>query len=151
MLHGLAFNPQGELFIADIGSNRIVRYLFDSEGNPVSNGEVAASSGPIGVAFSPTGELFVTTHYDGSIYRFLFDGSGTAIPNGFIEQAEYLGGVAIFDRSRAGWFEDFEPYATGSFPSANWTNSGNAAATIEAGSGLSGSQSLKLFGVLGDC
>jgi hypothetical protein len=149
-LHGLAFNAQGELFIADVYNNRLVRFTFDGEGNPVANGTIPVPGGPVDVAFSSAGELFVSTAFGGGLQRSFLDASGNAIPNGSIP-FEHLGGVAIFDRSRLGWFDDFESYSAGSFPSANWTNSGNTQAFVEAGSGLTGSNDLKLFGVLGSC
>jgi len=51
----------------------------------------------------------------------------------------------------SGWFDDFESYAAGSFPSAAWTNSGNTAVAVEAGTGVGSSQSLKTYGIVGGC
>ena len=50
-----------------------------------------------------------------------------------------------------GWFDDFESYTAGTFPSPAWTNSGNTAAVVEAGTGVAATKGLKLFGVLGSC
>jgi hypothetical protein len=94
-LHGLAFNEGGELFIGGIYANKVFRYTFDLEGNPIANGAIEVFGGPIGVAFSPEGELFVGNHFSGGIARFLFDGDGNAIPNGTIETS-HMGGLAIY-------------------------------------------------------
>jgi hypothetical protein len=50
-----------------------------------------------------------------------------------------------------GWFDDFESYEPGTFPSSHWSNSGSTAAVIDDAQSVSASQSLKLVGVLGDC
>jgi len=49
------------------------------------------------------------------------------------------------------WSDDFESYPPGGFPSATWTNSGNTAVAVEAGTGVGGSQSLKAYGIVGGC
>lgn len=95
-LHQLTFNTDGELFVADLGTDRVFRLLFDDRGNPVDNGNIGVPGGPNGVAFSALGELFVTSHFTGQIWRFLFDDAGSAIPNGFTQTADTLGGVAIW-------------------------------------------------------
>ena len=100
-LHGLGFNAQGELFIADPDNNRLVRFTFDGSGNPVSHGTISVSGGPIDVAFSPTGELFVSCHFGGGLQRFLFDQNDTAVPNGSVPFV-HLGGVAILDTALLG-------------------------------------------------
>jgi hypothetical protein len=92
--HGLTFNAQGELFVADPYSDLVFRFLFDGLGNAVENGTISVPGGPLGVAFSSAGELFVTGHVTGGISRFLFDVNGDAIPNGFTP-TDYLGGPAI--------------------------------------------------------
>jgi sugar lactone lactonase YvrE len=93
-LHGLAFNAQGELFIADLDMNRVSRYTFVN-GNPVFNGSLDVADGPVGVAFSSSGELFVSSHFGGRLTRFLFDAAGTAVPNGVTTTPEPLGGLAL--------------------------------------------------------
>ena len=100
-LHYLGFDAKGELFVADPGTDRVFRFLFDSSGNPVENGIISVPGGPLGVAFSPRGELFVTSHFTGLISRFVFDDNGNPIPNGFTSAADNLGGVAIFGPLRA--------------------------------------------------
>jgi hypothetical protein len=94
-LHGLTFNSQGELFIGDIHTNQVFRYLFDISGSAISNATIFTPGGPIGVAFSSEGELFVSLHFSGGILRFLFDSSGNATANGF-EPTTQLGGLAVF-------------------------------------------------------
>ena len=85
---GLAFNKQGELFVArDKATSKgiIYRYIFDQSGNPVLNGTISAEfgQGPHGIAFSPAGELFVPD-LSGYVHRFLFNSNGDATPNGII-------------------------------------------------------------------
>lgn len=94
-LHGVALSAQGELFVADVDTARVFRFLFDSAGNPVSNGTISVPGDPVGVAFSSVAELFVTRHSSGGISRFLFDGAGNAISNGFIATPQ-MGGPAVF-------------------------------------------------------
>src|SRR2546426_2309160 len=72
LLHGLAFSPSGELFVADGGTDTVFRFLFDATGLPIANGTITVAGGPIGVSFSAAGELFVTSHFPGGISRFLF-------------------------------------------------------------------------------
>jgi hypothetical protein len=50
-----------------------------------------------------------------------------------------------------GWFDDFESYQLGQFPSPPWINSGNNQAYVDNTESVSPSQSLKLFGVVGGC
>ena len=94
-LHGMTFSDSGELFLCDIGTNRVFRYLFDGAGNAIANGDIFVLGGPIGADFSADGELFVSLHFSGGISRFLFDPSGNPIANGFTP-TDTLGGLAIF-------------------------------------------------------
>lgn len=48
------------------------------------------------------------------------------------------------------WLDDFESYPVGTFPSS-WTNSGNSNAFVTDAKSVSGSQSFKLFGIVGGC
>lgn len=85
-LEGLAFNEEGELFVARVWSNlAIYRYIFDGSGKPVPNGTIPANfgRGPHGLTFSPSGELFVSDA-NGYIHRFLFNSTGNAVSNGKI-------------------------------------------------------------------
>jgi len=47
------------------------------------------------------------------------------------------------------WSDGFESYSAGFWPSANWTNSGNDSGYVDNGIYHSGTQSLKLYGVVG--
>jgi choice-of-anchor C domain-containing protein len=49
------------------------------------------------------------------------------------------------------WFDGFENYATGAFPSPNWTLSGNSDIRVDSSVRASGSQSVRLQGVVGGC
>ena len=57
----LTFSPGGELFVADHLNGTVLRFLFDDNGSPVSNGTISVE-GAIASAFSSTGELFVSSH-----------------------------------------------------------------------------------------
>ena len=96
---GIAVHPfTGEVFVTQCcGVNRIDRYIFDSAGNPVSNGSISGNglANPHGMAFSQSGELFVADPDSGSVSRFIFDGAGNAIPNGLIEGNDGAIGVAF--------------------------------------------------------
>ncbi|MFN8439176.1 MAG: beta-propeller fold lactonase family protein [Caldilineaceae bacterium] len=94
-LHGIAFSANNELFVTDLDTNLIYRFLFDGSHNLVSNGSIPVAGGPIGLAFSPTGELFVTSHFAGGITRFTFDTQGNAVQNGSMLPTNQLGGAAI--------------------------------------------------------
>jgi uncharacterized protein (TIGR03437 family) len=50
-----------------------------------------------------------------------------------------------------GWFDDFESYPNGRFPSPNWSYSGNSDIRIDNSVRVSGNQSVRLFGLLGAC
>ncbi len=52
---------------------------------------------------------------------------------------------------QSSWHEDFESYATGSFPSQNWTYSGNSDIKIDSTIYISGNKSVRLLGVIGSC
>jgi len=51
----------------------------------------------------------------------------------------------------AGWFDNFESYALGSFPSPNWQASGNNGTSIVDAEHEFSTQSVQLFGELGAC
>ena len=94
-LHGIAVDSDGELFVADLGTDRVFRFVLSSNGTATPNGQINITGGPNGVAFSPEGELFVTSHFTGTISRFLFNASGTAVSNGTVPTSGTLGGIAI--------------------------------------------------------
>lgn len=127
--HMLAFSPKGELFIPDLGTDRVFRLLFDGLGNPVANGTIPVSGGPVGIAFSSDDELFVTSHFSGIISRFLFDESGNAIPNGIIPTGNNMGDTGIAPMTKVIKIGiDIKP---GSFPnSINLKSKGNIPVAI---------------------
>jgi len=49
------------------------------------------------------------------------------------------------------WLDNFESYPLGSFPSANWTPSGNNGTSIVNSTSTSPTQSVQMFGVVGGC
>jgi hypothetical protein len=83
-VHGLAFNPPGELFAANLFADVISRFTFDGNRNAIAHGTIGASAGSSleGLAFSPSAELFASTY--SAISRYRFDASGNAIANGVI-------------------------------------------------------------------
>lgn len=50
-----------------------------------------------------------------------------------------------------GWFDDFEGYGVGQFPSSGWTYSGNSSISIDNTQNVSGSKSVRLYGTVGGC
>jgi hypothetical protein len=78
-----------ELFVAQRFGGNVLRFVFDSSGNPLGNGIIAsglASGAPRGIAANPaTGELFVSQCCGvDQINRYVFDAGGNAVPNGSI-------------------------------------------------------------------
>jgi RHS repeat-associated protein len=67
-----------------------------------------------------------------------FTNSGTVIAN------------YVFSSS-GGWIDDFQSYALGSFPSANWTPSGNNGTQIVGSPVTHSSKSVQLYGQVGAC
>jgi hypothetical protein len=49
------------------------------------------------------------------------------------------------------WFDGFEDYASGAFPSPNWTYSGNSSIQVDSSVRASGNKSVKLYGIVGGC
>jgi len=98
--YGLAFSPAGELFAAD-ASGHLRRFLFNAEGEAVSNGSVSVPIATVlGVAFSNTGEMFVSGLWSNRIYRYLFDEAGKALPHGEVVTGEVgFGMPALFPTS----------------------------------------------------
>ncbi|MGZ8394484.1 MAG: DUF7619 domain-containing protein, partial [Nitrospira sp.] len=64
-----------------------------------------------------------------------------------------LSGLACPEAIRAGttWIEPFESYASETFPSPLWINSGNDDVKIDSQVRFAGQSSLRLFGELGSC
>jgi WD40 repeat protein len=80
---GLAFSPDGELFVNDY--ERIDRFVFDATGQAMPNGSfMVPAVNPGFLEFSPAGELFVASHDDSTILRYRFDAQGNPVGNGTI-------------------------------------------------------------------
>lgn len=82
----LAFNPSGELFVANrawqFNTPSITRFL-NPLGTPIANGTITdpGFARPHGVAFR-NNELFVVNSFSNDNRRFAFDPFGNAVPNG---------------------------------------------------------------------
>ncbi|HEV2135882.1 MAG TPA: NHL repeat-containing protein [Terracidiphilus sp.] len=89
---GLAFGPDGRLYIADTGNSRVV--TFDP-----SNGEQAVTNatasnglaGPLGIAVDGTGNLFVADSSTNKICAFWVTGGITVAPEAFSQPS----GIAV--------------------------------------------------------
>ncbi|MBX7135657.1 MAG: hypothetical protein K1X67_23565 [Fimbriimonadaceae bacterium] len=94
-LHFMRVRFDGELYAADISSNKVFRYRFDALNNPVYVGFVT-SNGAIDVTFSPDGqEMFVSDHFGGGIDRFLYQaGTDSWLYTATIPTTS-LGGIAV--------------------------------------------------------
>jgi hypothetical protein len=78
-----------ELFVAQRFGNDVLRFTFDGNGNPLSNGDITGGLGSTaarGVVANPaTGELFVSQCCGiNQINRYVFDAAGNPVPNGAI-------------------------------------------------------------------
>ncbi|MFN0054206.1 MAG: putative Ig domain-containing protein [Planctomycetales bacterium] len=87
---GITVSPWGELFVTQIGTNSIARFIFDADGVAMPNGIISGVglNNPHDLEFSQWGELFVANpdgYSFGTISRFTFDSSHNASPNGQIE------------------------------------------------------------------
>jgi streptogramin lyase len=70
--HGLAFGPDGNLYVASLDTNAILRYhgqtgAFIDTFIPAGRGEM---EGPVGLVFGPDGNLYVSSFSTDSILRF---------------------------------------------------------------------------------
>lgn len=69
--NGITADPAGNIYLADSGNNRVVKY--DSAGNYVSNFSTGGVSG-IGIALDQTGNFYLSDQFDGTVEKF--DSSG---------------------------------------------------------------------------
>jgi Putative binding domain, N-terminal len=53
--------------------------------------------------------------------------------------------------TETGWFDGFENYVSGAFPSPDWTFSGNSNIQVDSSVRASGNQSVRLYGDVGGC
>jgi DNA-binding beta-propeller fold protein YncE len=85
-----------ELYLAAFQTDRVLRFSFDAQGNPVFKQAIAAT-GALDTAFSPDGqEMFVTNHRNGGITRYRYDADNdTWTPFGDVIPTPSLGGIVI--------------------------------------------------------
>jgi hypothetical protein len=135
-VHGLAFSSSGELFAANLFSDKISRFTFDISKNAIANGTITAPPGSYleGLAFSSSGELFASEY--NQIGRFTFDANGNATSNGIISNPG-TGRLHFINFSSTG--ELFAPAVDESkiylflFSSGNPINNGSFSAQYPAG------------------
>lgn len=93
LIHFMKFRGD-ELYVCDIATNGVYRFVFDGDGAPQPNGSVSTPS-PIDVAFSPDGqEMYVASHLHGGVSRFLYDNDGDAWSYVTTISTPSLGGIA---------------------------------------------------------
>lgn len=102
LIHFLAFRGD-ELYVSDVQTNAVHRFLFDANGNPVPNGAVPVHSA-IAAAFSPDGdEMFVGRHFSGGFQRLLYQPStDTWLPT-TLQTGPQAGGIA----TTVHWYESY--------------------------------------------
>jgi DNA-binding beta-propeller fold protein YncE len=95
LYHYMKFHND-ELYLAAFQTDRVLRFSFDTLGNPVFKQAIAAT-GALDMAFSPDGqEMFVTNHRNGGITRYRYDTeSDTWTPFGDVIPTPSLGGIVI--------------------------------------------------------
>ena len=111
LIHGLSFRGD-ELFVCDIQTNAVHRFLFDANGAPVANGSVPTASA-ISCAFSPDAqEMFVGRHYTGGFQRLVYQpATDTWLPT-TVYNGPQAGGIATTVHT-------FSSYGTGCVGSGN--------------------------------
>ena len=82
--HGMVMTAWGELLVANLFANEILRFRVDDQGTANLNGRIVANglNLPVSLALAPWGELFVANLGDGTVSRFTFDSSHVAAGNG---------------------------------------------------------------------
>jgi DNA-binding beta-propeller fold protein YncE len=95
LYHLMKFHSD-ELYLAAFQTNRVLRYSFDTSGNPVFKQAIVAT-GAVDMDFSPDGqEMFVTNHRNGGITRYRYDtDTDTWAPFGDVIPTPSLGGIVI--------------------------------------------------------
>ena len=78
---GMAFDGQGDLFVAEVNANRVSRVTSDGTASVFATGIPS----PHGVAFDGFGELLVTSR-DGNVYKVSSAGVATAFLTDLIQQ-----------------------------------------------------------------
>lgn len=101
-IHFMGFRGD-ELYVCDIATSAVHRFVFDASGNPVPNGSVPVHSA-IGVAFSPDqNEMFVARHYSGGFQRLLYDANTDSWNPTTLQPGPQMGGIA----TTVHWFESY--------------------------------------------
>ena len=85
-----------ELYLAAFGTNRILRFAFDSQGNPVLKDAIPAT-GAVDMAFSPDEqEMFATNHRNGGIMRYRYNQlADTWTQHGDVLPTPMMGGIVV--------------------------------------------------------
>ncbi len=78
---GLAFDKQGNLYVANFQSNTVDRINADGSRNQFSSG--ANLKGPIGLVIDASNNVYVANYYSGTVARISPSGVSTIIATGF--------------------------------------------------------------------
>ncbi|MBI4454589.1 MAG: SMP-30/gluconolactonase/LRE family protein [Acidobacteria bacterium] len=129
---GLAFGPDGSLYIADTSNNRIRRVGLDGIITTVAGSGTAGFGGdgglatqaklsaPAGIAVGPDGSIYVADSNNDRIRRVAPDGTITTVAgNGF---RGFAGDRGKATAASIGFPQDVALAADGSFYIADWTN-----------------------------
>jgi hypothetical protein len=85
---GLAFDGNGNLYVADEGDRTIE--IFNASGQPSTFTSTNLLNEPIGLAFDGNGNLFVANYGDGDILEFNSNGVGHVFAYGLEGAANYI-------------------------------------------------------------
>ncbi len=108
-LHYMTFLGD-ELYLCAVFMDKIYRFSFDAQGNPVKKKSITSPS-PISVAFSLDGkEMFAASHYAGGIRRYQYDASRDDWVYKSTILTPKLGGLAVGPVDGSG---SFSLYGTG--------------------------------------
>lgn len=93
-LHFIKFRFDGEMYAADILSNKVYRYRFNALNEPTYVGFVSSPS-PIDAAFSPDGqEMYLSSHFDGGVRRYIYNSGSDSWAETATLTTPSLGGLA---------------------------------------------------------
>jgi sugar lactone lactonase YvrE len=75
---GVAVDPAGDVFAADLSGSQVLEFAPGAHGNvaPIARIPVPNQGNPIGLALSPTGKLLVSSLNDGNVYEFAKSATG---------------------------------------------------------------------------
>jgi len=108
---GLAFDPNGNLWVANNGSNTVVEYTpaqLAAEGSPTPNAIITLPAGatPFGIAFDKRGTLWVSSRYNGVMYGLTSAQLTTGAPTPAVADTVSLSGGFLPEQPL------FDPYIT---------------------------------------